>query len=414
MFLTFDSPSPWPKAPVNESLSVVTEGYVGKTKEIKKIEELFNQMIKKYNTEGLFDPSCKKLDESAEKKAIEKLLEKEFGFKSAEIKIMPSAMANAFTVPSSLLLRDGLRSMPTSLTAHGEKYYDEKHAYDFFMVLCGELFSGKYTGSEITGLMLHEVGHNFDVSTLSYIGDFVYWVMCFADGAILQPFIGHILSRYMYEFVAWLTNLTPISFISKLSDYGIKYGSQLLGPLGNALTLFNIVRKNQINLSAVINIPFGFSGERFADSFAAAYGYGPELMSALHKLDTQTQQLDKGFIVDTWTWSGSIAPSILCLLIDPHPETQTRAKALLEDMEKLANNEQLPKNIRAACKAEYIRSKKGYDLFVQVDPDQKKAITQRFMRKSKDYLFGGKVDLRIYLLNTSALQGAVSNKNRKK
>lgn len=395
-------------------METVTEGYVGKTKELQEIEKLLNQMIKKYTADSIVNASKSELNKCAEKRQIEALLKKEFGFAKAELLIMPQVIADAGTIPASILLRDAAADMPTSLTAHGEKYYDESHNYDFFMMLTTEMFSGTYTGGELTAIILHEVGHNFDVSLMSYIGDVLYWATCISHADIFSPTVGHIIAKYLTKFVNAVLSLTPVSILANTGLTLLKLVAQVSGPFGSLAYIGMMLKDKAPSVRTIINIFTGFSGERFADSFVTAYGYGQELISAIDKIDTQFQQRKKGFFIDTWTWSGTIAPTILNMVIDPHPEAQTRARLVLDDMKKLSENPDLPKNIKAAVKADYDRCKKGYDAFLQVEPDQRDSIAQRFTRQSKEAILAGKCDLRSYLFNCSAVQAGVSVVNHSK
>jgi hypothetical protein len=428
MFVTSNRLNPLPESipqsdweRLNEFMAVpqpgmeyVSEGYVGKTKTTKAMEAVIAKMLKKYNVKGVINASRSELDDCPEKHQLESLLKQEFGFHSAEISIVSSVLPGASSYPKSILLRHNCDEMPKGLTAHGERWYDVGHGYDYYMVITTEMFSGDFTPGEIVAFILHEVGHNFDVSTMSYIGDCLYWGICFADGAILAPFIGHILAKYISKFVNFISNLTPVALFSNLAISVAKMLVQIGGPFGGLSYFGMMVSGKAPSVRSIINMFVGFSGERFADSFTTAYGYGPELMSLIDKMDRTLQQTNKGFLVDTWTWSGSIAPTILNMLFDPHPEAQTRARLVLDDMKRLSEYPALPKNIKTAAKSEYERCKKGYDLFLQVDEDQRNGIALRFSREVKEAIFAGKCDLRTYLFNVSAVQAGVHVMNRAK
>jgi hypothetical protein len=124
----------------------------------------------------------------------------------------------------------------------------------------------------------------------------------------------------------------------------------------------------------------------------------------MDKLDTKYITRDKNFIFDTWTWAGSIAPTILCMLIDPHPEAQTRARLALDDLNRLRQSPLLPKHMKASVEKDYKRCKEAYDLFVQVEPNRRDSIALRFSRELKENILNGKLDLRQYLYTTSAVQ----------
>jgi hypothetical protein len=132
----------------------------------------------------------------------------------------------------------------------------------------------------------------------------------------------------------------------------------------------------------------------------------------MDKLDTRYITRDKTIIADTWTWAGSIAPTIMGLLLDPHPDAQTRARMALDDLKKLAENPMLPKHIRASVKKDYENSKEAYALFCQVEPDSRDAIALRFSRNFKENMLSGKMDFRTYFYTTSAIQEGIRSGRR--
>lgn len=386
----------------------VVEGYVGKTSNLLKMESVVDAMIKKYGSNNARDMASHVLDDCPEKRELENLLEKEFGFSSAELMIRPVAAVNMITYPKSMLLRDFQCEMPTALTAHGERYYDESHNYCFYCVLYTELFNGVMTAEEIVAFLLHEVGHQFDVCTMSYIGDVLFWMSMFSPIGLLVGYFRQEVGFFVQRIMNAIDSITPYRL---LANFGIKAGrfiSMALGPLGSTVgALGSIINKIEKAPSEVVKdiLTFGFAGEKFADSFVSAYGYGSAWISALDKSDRIMMTTNRGFLIDTWTWAGSAAPVFLYMFMDPHPENQTRCKMILQDMKALANSD-LPPNMRKAVKADYERCAKAYEAYLDVDPDHRNAIALRFSRNFKERL-GGKIDFRTYLYRLSAVQAGV-------
>lgn len=393
--------------------SPVTEGYVGKTQNIMKVENLFSQMIKKYGSNNIIDKSFMTLNDCKEKKEIELLIQKEFGFHSVDIVIRPRAMVNAYTCPMSALMR-ATTGMPTELTAHGQKWYDVSHSYDYFMCMFNEDFNGDLTAGELTAMTLHEIGHNFDVSTSFYVADIMLYGMCFASGAFLLPFIKHLVGKYMTHLYALLERITPLMILYNCYLTIMDIVSLVMGPMGSLTQLgqmFAGIAQNPLQVPQALP---GFGQEKFADSFAAAYGYSAETISLMDKLDRLNQTTDKGYLIDTWTWSGTIAPTIMCMLLDPHPEHQTRARMVLDDMKELSESKDFPPHMRANAKKEYERAKKAYDLFLQVDKDKSNGAILRLSRNFKETYLSGKLDFRSYMFSCSAIQVSEVSRRRKK
>ena len=90
--------------------------------------------------------------------------------------------------------------------------------------------------------------------------------------------------------------------------------------------------------------------------------------------------------------------SILLMLIDPHPENQTRARMVLDAMKKCSEDRQNPPGLRKAITQNYVECKKAYDKFLQVEKDDEDGQVTRVVRGIKNKYLGGKMDLRAYLL----------------
>jgi hypothetical protein len=401
-----------------EAMIPVQEGYVGKTKNIAKIEHLFGVMQQKYPTRDIFERSRKDLEDCPEKREIESLICKEFGFRSACLGVSVIKMVNGITVPRSVLIRDATTGMPRGLTLHGEKWYDSAHQYDFFCLMFTENFQ-KLTPGELTALLLHEIGHCFDITTMTFIADVFNWLCCVATGpiSIFTNYFRTNIAKYLYKFVDLLENITPISI---LVNAGLTVNDLLVmiaGPYGSLSYMGRMLVGGLVNLitepgTTIMKALSGIGKEKFADSFATAYGYGPELISLMDKLDTYYITTNKTVIVDTWTWAGSIAPTIMNLLMSTHPDAQTRARMALDDLRKLSENPNLPKHIRASVKKDYENAKEAYALFLQVEPDTRDAIALRFSRNLKENILSGKMDLRTYFYTTSAIQDGIRSAYR--
>lgn len=399
---------------INEYQKPVTEGYVGRTKNVAEIERLFGIMQKKYPTRDIFEKARKDLEDCPEKRMIEKLICKEFGFRSASLGVSTLRMLNSITCPRSALVRDATTGMPKGLTLHGEKWYDTQHQYDFFCIMFTENFH-VLTPGEMTALLLHEIGHCFDMCTMTYVADVFQWICCIATGpiSIFTKYFNTPIARFMYKFIDLLESITPLSILSQayltLNDILV----MITGPFSSIQTIGSMLAGAVVNpITTATKIAAGVGQEKFADSFATAYGYGPELIHLMDKLDTRYITRDKTFVADTWTWAGSIAPTIMGLLLDPHPDAQTRARIALDDLKKLAENPMLPKNIRASVKKDYENAKEAYALFCQVEPDTRDSIALRFSRNFKENMLSGKMDLRTYFYTTSAIQEGIRSANR--
>ena len=381
----------------------VTEGYIGKTKNLLEIERKFDEMIKKYGPRSRIDKSYHDLEDCPEKKDIQDLVCREFGFDSASIIIQPVAISNAMTMPRSFLVRDFTNGMPTSLTLHGEKYYDASHKYDFVMVMYTELFDGTFTAGELTAFLLHEVGHNFDVTTMTYIADWIFWGQCLATGNVLYALFRNYAAKIIWRIENLLLRIRPLTILMNIGIDIYKILLMVTGPLGIPTRLARILQNTIVR---PIDLISGIGAEKFADSFANAYGYGAEMISVVDKMDRYLITTNKGVVADTWTWMGDACCSIITMFIDPHPENQTRARMMLDDMKKLSESKDIPPHIRKVVQKDYQACKKAYDDFLQVEKSDRDGLALRLSRNFKEDALNGKVSFFTYFFTCSAVQSS--------
>ena len=148
----------------------------------------------------------------------------------------------------------------------------------------------------------------------------------------------------------------------------------------------------------------GVGADKFADSFAAAYGYGPELISALDKEDRYFLTTNRGVLADTWTWMGDACATIVFMFINPHAENQTRARMMLDDMKKLSESKDVPPHVKKVALKDYQLCKKAYDDFLQVEKSDRDAICLRLSRNFKEEALAGKASFFSYFFSCSAIQ----------
>lgn len=255
------------------------------------------------------------------------------------------------------------------------------------------------TPAELTACLIHEVGHNFDNTISAYLFDTLFWAIDLAfSGGIMRLFGPEVM--FFQQTIGKLLDKTKIwPALWGVHDLTIKYLSILLGPIGKVSKLSNIAQAVSMNPNPGLLIGgFRFESEAFADNFAASYGYGPEVISMADKFDRLGLITNKGFLPELWTGLGDGPMCILLMLIDPHPENQTRARMVLDEMKKCSEDRQNPPGLRKAIAKNYVECKKAYDKFLQVEKDDEYGRITRLVRGIKDKYLGGKMDVRACLL----------------
>jgi len=426
--------------------------YQGKSKEFLECEKLLNKVInpkmrgslddvinaknikeqEKYANQtftGLWEKSKGTITNSKEIKKVSEILKKKFGFADMYIMVVPYAQLNAFTTPPSFLVRDITTGMP-SLFSSKKDYYDYDHKYYCFVTLFTELFDGTFSSAELMAIILHEIGHNFDTSVLAYVGDciaepFILYMSGSGDGLknwLLRSVIANsLVSRlmnYIKSPVNYILDAYPIvafcgSYAAQLDMLSRKY-LDVIHNVKSLLRIRDIIGNIKFMLAYTNPLALAASGiknlgdvqkEVFSDSFATYHGYGPALISGFNKMEIKMEvATSKSEFLNTFVWAGSAARTILNLISgEAHPETQTRARLVLDDMKRLSENKTLPPKVKAIVKKDYELTKKAYDNFVKVDPKTKRSVAARFNKELKEKYLFGKVDLRTYLTMNSAI-----------
>ena len=434
---------------INHLMSPVQEAYWGRSKELKQAEQQFNKLLgmihKEYDAKGPsdhYDASAwhkateKLLISSQGKKAIaeiEKCLQKQFGFSamhlvfSREFSMMgPNAMAPVNCCIIRKLLTPGVFNfVPLKQSSGG--YYDKTHSWVCTVVVSTMMFDVRnITGGEFVGLILHEIGHNFQCTPLANVGLFVPFLSLYTELSkglsstfsntvqMILAGVGGAFSNEIFNKVFQFINdiiesLSPDTreFIDSIEKYLVSFGFLLnqavpfLAPASKAqLFSANISQLITAGPLKAAEIMTGYSGEVFADSFATAYGYGPELSSALVKMDIN-KDYDYNFLLDDKCplhvvydlsiTAGEIIDNVLNL--DPHPATQKRILNQLKKLESEANSSELPPDVKKIILEDIKRQTKMYKNYLNTEDGKNKFAVLAMWRIFNDKL-GGNLDIK--------------------
>ena len=272
---------------------LLQEAYYGKLPEFEEIEELLETVMEKVKKE----PKTCNPNKYPEMKKIEKLFSKVFGFKKSLIYWEAVTKEDAYTVSMNTLVIFANKGKDC-IKKTNRGFYDENHSSVLTVYLgIGLILLSKMSARELLACILHEIGHNFDLSG--------------------YHLIGYYMNNILYFGLPWMATANKRTF-GKINKEKMKYYDNIKKESDK---LFNDDKdRNKANqkylkfmktceqssakfslLSLVLNLisaPFvllfspitqittlaGKKGELFADSFATAYGYGTELVSALDRL----------------------------------------------------------------------------------------------------------------------------------
>ena len=328
---------------------VLNEAYFGKTKGVLKIEKALGALRRKYM--GQYFSKDINLDPGIDD--VCRAIEDAFGFGLVQFEVCIEAGINAFTMPigTSVDAR-GSKYMEVD-TTNGYRYNKQANFAALLYITSGLFLNEAFTDAEITAIMLHEIGHNFTTSAIDYngnlnvlnnvlVGLYTFGVYTVASTNVvkrasinLNNYMAKTFRRLAEVYNSFKSVIGTWSYI--IAEY-LKFGEFVNGITMPFSTMVTTIASNVWSITmryALFPTRFltGYDDERFADSFATMYGYGPEMQTALEKLHDRKYSvyaMDK-FISESPLIANYIDLFKLPVLFiiyafDEHPELPARMK----------------------------------------------------------------------------------------
>ena len=345
---------------------ILMERYFGKSNELQQVEQEFKKLIERYTTTS----GKKVVSDFPENKAIEEILTKFFKVKRIKIYWTDKTL-NACTIPTS----HPFVNLKILKNYKENKTFGNEDLSIYIILDVSLIRLAKFDEKELTATVLHEIGHNFDYTPF-------YFLQAFPT--LMIPYVGDLIKAYnngKIELGKFVQRHLP--FLYKIWNFPKKIFSFRLP--------FIIYIPPSLNVIA--NASIGYGRERFADNFAASFGYGQHLSSALRKLDIAIEgpfiYIDNP-LLDFFRLLSTMSLSF----IDPHPTTKTRITYMLDKIKNDLKDPELPKELKEDLENNIMYFEKyikDYDMIVE--REGKRVFTYAF-EKLADKLFGGKTDYR--------------------
>lgn len=375
------------------------EEYIGRLPEFIKVAELFDKMIEKAKE----DPKKMNPNSWKENEQICTILAKVFGLKRVWFYWVPHDMRNAYTVTihSFLVLGDSKELVEYR---PGRGFYDTSHRSVFTIYgYCGLLLEEtKMTGSELLAIFLHELGHNFDYSPYHHVS-LLTEVAIKAGGSTIDQ-----NNKVKMDYYDQVTDTYDPYYDGKRGNERrekerARYQKAIERYLNSGLLknfLSSVANIIALPMWAIVSIPTQLSGlgdkkgEQFADSFATAYGYGPELISALIKLGTydNVKVTNAGRATVFFRDLNNCLNEIINGLIECHGTDQERCKDCILKLRKDLANSDYPKDMKKDLEVEIDRLEQMYIAYMTTNPVDRDKITKSW-RRLCDKVFGGKFNI---------------------
>ena len=353
--------------------TVLNEAYFGKTKGVLKIEKAIGKLRHKYM--GQYFSKDINLDPGIDD--ICRAIEDAFGFGLVQFEVCIEAGINAFTIPigTSVDAR-GSKYMEVD-TANGYRYNKQANFAALLYITSGLFLNEAFTDAEITAIMLHEICHNFTTSAIYYngnlnvvnnvlVGLYTFGVYTVASTNVvkrasinLNNYMAKTFRRLAEVYNSFKSVIGTWSYI--IAEY-LKFGEFVNGITMPFSTMVTTIASNVWSITmryALFPTRFltGYDDERFADSFATMYGYGPEMQTALEKLHDRKYSvyaMDK-FISESPLIANYIDLFKLPVLFiidafDEHPELPARMKNACTQIEYDLKNHHFRPAMKARIK----------------------------------------------------------------
>lgn len=385
---------------LTNNVSILKEAYFGSSKYLKEAEEHIARLIeiaKKSNSKF-------KLSECPANKKLESALAKQFGVESVNIHWMRSPSANAYTRPYMTQF-SGISEYINKKNYNSTKVFRNSSKKIFLSSTDTILTGVGFTPEEILAVILHEIGHNFDTTTLRmFQGIPFFWASTIISN------LGHITDMVTDSIIRQFSILLdPVMDLFHLFTKEMGFFSPITRiinfiknlPSLKSLKMIEYVPDYFQIATNIINFGAAYGSERFADSFATSYGYGPQLSNALMKLDsfykenTFIGEIVNEIPVVNCVYSFAVVfDDIITSMKSVHPQTGTRIKISLNKLKRDLADPSIDAGMKKAIGKDIDALEKLYDDYLEVRdiPEYRTCVLVGY-RKMNEKIFGGKLNI---------------------
>lgn len=352
---------------MSENNEILLEYFAGRPKELEKCEEYLREIIDIIKAEHEDTTNVERQRQTYRDCQANSKLEYELS-KFFKVKAIHIFWNNGSLNAASL--------SPLVLFRPKYKKNLEKGSYSNMtadILMCEELvYLADLNERELLAILLHEIGHCFYWCPVSIAFTTVFLVtnlpfnivklfvqMTLAKSAMRMgdfikrnlPFVYNlvnIVTDMINELMQWILVVTPLKALKNI--------------VGRILT-GNIIEKG----TSPMVVP-DYGAEKGADSFATRYGYGPELVIALKKLQrpansSAIQNMHKfgtfgDIIMDISTISCDL---VSMMTLDPHPSCSQRALSMIKKLKQDLDRSEFPPEMEKDLRDEIARLEKAYN-----------------------------------------------------
>ena len=382
---------------MSEIETYISEAYYGQLPEFVELEKLFDSIIKKAKSDGLNKCNPNKYPENAK---IQKIFTKLFGFKKSFLYWEPFVVANAYTQSLNCFLvftdkKKVIQKRPD------KGFYDSSHTILLTLYTSVGILECGLTARELVAIFLHEIGHNFDYSNYHKFEMILHSIVDWSIPYQIHKYkdVPNDMKLELHDNIKSqgdkiFNNQRKRDKLIELSKDSMRKYYKYLQRLAGFLGLFTAIPELALSfifspITPILNIG-GEKSEIFADSFATAYGYGSDLISALGKLQDFSSWYNpkspvSKFLLDMGQMMNELT---IAMMGEVHGTDMKRCKECLKKLKHDLKTNDFPPELEKELVEEINKMTKIYKTFYKFQPGDRLKITKMY-RKMIAIVFRG-------------------------
>lgn len=399
---------------ITRNLTSLNEVYIGKQAVAPLQKQL--SIVRARFRDRPFNQSC---NQDTEILKFNRLVEKQFGYNVFTLNISPDLTMNASAIPVEWYMNDDeKRKLVASLSSSKNGFKFDSSKFGYMSAMCsinlGVLNAKNITDEEILAVILHEIGHTFFQAITAKESVSTKAVTLISSLKKINKMIINKISSGEY---------VSTEDIVKDIERNFKNAAKII--LNNVIVKpYNFLRANITKLfkkeamsDNMSKKMIDYTDEKLADTFAAMYGYGVELHTALAKFDddyySQKPQ-SRNTIIVYFTVYKMYVENLFEFMHDAedeHPGSITRIKISMDYLKKEISREGIDPKMKSRMIEQLDQLNKIIDDYINFpkDKDNMRIIRTYYTLLYKK--FGG--DRREKLADNDALFDYVDTRYKK-
>jgi len=368
---------------VFKNMVTLTEAYYGKPKEFLIVEKELSKILEIIKTENpkIYDNKFNSmaltdLNKNDSVILIEKIFKQKFGFEAFYLCFYHSVKPIGLDSLTKIIHIPGAfnaGTMPRVFnffhkTNTGALNVSNMHVginIDILLIIYNEL-----SPEELLAIILHEIGHNMDISIFNLLSHIPLSIDAYTE--YVEEGIDSFFSTMLAEGIRDVFNIggrtsSTIKTIESIISQKIPILFRITTAIWDGylnirdfINIKNIIKKFRISPGNVFSFSpqaillkaldlrniTGYSSEKYADSFATSYGYGPAFASFINKLEKKDKfianQVITNIPVVNWVYDFIMVElRLLWSVTDPHPQSAIRINSQLKKLKRDLNDPNL-------------------------------------------------------------------------